>query len=373
MNDSKLAIDGGKAMIPDGPPRWPRTDERIRTALLAAYADGSWGQYHAGHVETLERRLAEMHGVGAALACCSGTFAVELALRALKISAGDEVALAGYDFAGNFRAVEAIGARPVLVDVEPGSWCLDAASLAHAWRPETKAVIVSHLHGALADMSAIAQFCRERGVAVIEDACQSPGAEVQGRMAGTWGDVGVLSFGGSKLLTAGRGGAILTNDPAASQRAKVFSERGNQAFPLSELQAAVLLPQLDSLAAENAQRLTALQVLLNELRDVPELSTITNANRGSPVYYKLGWRFRSERFTRERFLQAVRAEGVALDAGFRGFAGRSAARCRKESSLEHSRAAAEETVLLHHPVLLESPETLARVALAIRKVRGSSS
>jgi perosamine synthetase len=368
MTDSKLAIDGGKMTIPEGPPRWPRTDERIRAALLAAYADGSWGQYHAGHVEALESRLAEMHQVNAALACCSGTFAVEIALRALKIGAGNEVALAGYDFAGNFRAIEAIGARPVLVDVEPGSWCLDAPSLAHAWRPETKAVIVSHLHGALADMRAIADFCQEHGVAVIEDACQTPGAEVQGRMAGTWGDVGVLSFGGSKLLTAGRGGAMITNDPAIAQRAKVFSERGNHAFPLSELQAAVLLPQLDSLAAENAQRLGAVQLLLYELRDVAELATGSNADRGSPTYYKLGWRFQSERYSREQFLQAVRAEGVALDAGFRGFGSRSATRCRKESTLEHSRAAAEETVLLHHPVLLEPAETLARVALAIRKV-----
>src|SRR5439155_13714733 len=145
-----------------------------------------------------------------ALACGSGTFAVELALRALKVQPGDEVALAAYDYPGNFLTLHALGARPVLVDVSPGNAVLDVTQLAAALTPEVRAVIVSHLHGGLAPMRAITELVRSRGVAVVEDACQCPGAVVEGRPTGAWGDAGVLSFGGSKLLTAGRGGAILT-------------------------------------------------------------------------------------------------------------------------------------------------------------------
>ena len=113
--------------------------------------------------------------------------------------------LAAYDFPGNFRSVEAVGARPVLVDIDPRTWCLDSGRIAAAVSPATRAVIVSHLHGGLADMAQICEIASAHHLSVIEDACQAAGAQVQGRPAGAWGDAAVLSFGGSKLLTAGRG------------------------------------------------------------------------------------------------------------------------------------------------------------------------
>src|SRR5205823_4472841 len=121
-------------------------------ALFAAYADGSWGKYHGPHVEALEDQLAAYHGVAHALTCASGTFAVELALRALKVGPGDEVALAAYDYPGNFLSVHAVGAQPVLVDVEPGNWNLGPERLGEALGPATRAVIASHLHGGLVPM-----------------------------------------------------------------------------------------------------------------------------------------------------------------------------------------------------------------------------
>jgi dTDP-4-amino-4,6-dideoxygalactose transaminase len=294
---------------------------------------------------------------------------VELALRALRIEAGAEVALAGYDFSGNFRAVEAVGARPVLVDIEPHTWCLDMESLAAAVGPETKAVIVSHLHGGLADMRAITTFSRKRGIAVVEDACQTPGGHVQGRMAGAWGDVGVLSFGGSKLLTAGRGGAIVTNDPHVAQRAKIYCERGNQTFPLSELQAAVLLPQLAKLAGQNSVRQARANELRAATRHLGWLAPVAAPDeRGAASYYKFAWLLSdSSKLSREQLIQAIQAEGIALDAGFRGFTGRTSARCRKASELPHARHAASHTVLLHHPVLLEGAEAIARIAKALER------
>lgn len=110
-------------------------------------------------------------------------------------------------------------------------------------------MLASHLHGTLADMAAITRWAASRGVLVLEDACQVPGAVVGGMPAGAWGDASVLSFGGSKLLTAGRGGGVvLTNRDDVFQRLRIAGERGNLIYPLSELQAAVLIPQLSRLA-----------------------------------------------------------------------------------------------------------------------------
>src|SRR5207245_1882948 len=128
--------------------------------------------------------------------------------------------------------------------------------------PKTRAVIVSHLHGGIVPMSQVMAIAAAHGLRVIEDAAQVPGAIIQGRKAGTWGDVGILSFGGSKLLTAGRGGAILTRQADTYQRARLGLHRGDHLCPLSELQAAVLLPQLDQLDARNRQRTENVRLLV---------------------------------------------------------------------------------------------------------------
>jgi dTDP-4-amino-4,6-dideoxygalactose transaminase len=135
------------------------------------------------------------------------------------------------------------------------------------------------------------------------------------------------------------------------------------------LQAALLLPQMNSLDEQNARRRASVAQLLDAIRDLTALVPLDMQSRGAPAYYKLAWRYEATvNNARERFLSAVRAEGVALDTGFRGFIGRSGARCRRFSDLSHSQAAAEQTVILHHPVLLEPAETIARVAKAMRKV-----
>src|SRR5213595_365049 len=115
----KLAAQGGRPVFAQGPPGWPLHDEDIRVALERAYAQGDWGRYHGSQCAALTEELAAFHRVPHVMLCSSGTIAVELALRGLGVGPGDEVLLAGYDFAGNFRAVEACGARPVLVDVDP--------------------------------------------------------------------------------------------------------------------------------------------------------------------------------------------------------------------------------------------------------------
>jgi perosamine synthetase len=373
MTDVKqLAIDGSEPAFPEGPPTWPMLEPGVTAALARAASDGSWGRYHGEHCVKLQAALSKLHAVEHVTLVCSGTIAIELALRGLGVGSGDEVIVAAYDFPGNFRAIECTGATPVLVDIDANTWCLDAQQLEGAISPSTKALIVSHLHGGLADMATIDRIAKKHGVVIVEDACQSPGAMVGGRVAGTWGDMGVLSFGGSKLLSAGRGGAVFTNDAQAFQRIKVFANRGNDAFALSELQATVLLPQLELLGARNKQRANSAQRLSASLANVAEMTGVNSlVPDDQPAYYKVAWRYEpalKDPAMREQLIAAMATEGIAIDAGFRGFAGRSERRCRKSGNLDHAIAASQATILLHHPILLAEHETIDRLANAIRRV-----
>jgi dTDP-4-amino-4,6-dideoxygalactose transaminase len=365
------ALLGGSPLRPGGPPSWPQPDESVHQALEAAYQNGSWGKYHGPHVEKLEEAVARYHGVDFAMTCASGTYAVELALRALKVGANDEVILAAYDYGGNFLDVHALGARPVLVDVQADNWNLLPARLVSAIGPATKAIVASHLHGGLVPMQQVMEIARAHSLVVVEDAAQAPGGRVQGKKAGTWGDVGIWSFGGSKLLTAGRGGALFTRQADVYQRARLLQNRANLVAPLSELQAAVLLPQLDRLDERNDRRSRAVAKLSQLLREIPGLRPFASHLQDSqPGYYKLGLQFDADVFglARDRFVAAVRAEGVGVDEGFRALhMGRSATRFRHSATLTEAERAHKGVVVLHHPVLLGDDADLELVAQAIRK------
>ncbi|AWM41080.1 L-glutamine:2-deoxy-scyllo-inosose aminotransferase [Gemmata obscuriglobus] len=386
MRSELPALLGGTPIRPDGPPPWPLPDPDVQTALYAAVASGAWGQYRGEHVCALEAELAAFHGVPHALTCATGTLAVEVGLRALRVGPGDEVAMAAYDYESNFLTVHALGAKPVLVDVRPDNWQLDETKLEAALTPLTKAVLCSHLHGGLVNVPAVLALARPRGVGVIEDAAQAPGAVLDGRPAGTWGDIGTLSFGGSKLLTAGRGGALLFADPALFQRAKGHLNRGvQQLAPLSELQAAALRPQLRKLHEATAWRAKRVRELFQSpppLRATggsgpggvglpfPPLAPL-GAGPNLPAFYKLGLQYDPAAFglSRELFAKALRAEGVAFDAGFKALhVGRSPSRFRAAGALDHAADAHARCVVLHHPVLSLAPADVRQVAEAVAKV-----
>ncbi len=342
------------------PAPWPPRDDRIRQALESAWRNGSWGRYHGPFGETLIQKLCAFHNVPWVYLCASGTCGVELALRGVGVQADDRVVLAGYDYPGNFRAIEALGARPVLVDLQPGRWTIDLDQLQEVLRREkVRAIVVSHLHGELTAMAELCALAERFGAQVVEDACQAQGAWVDGRRAGAWGDAGVVSFGGSKLLTAGRGGAVLTRHERVWQRMKIFAERGNEAFPLSELQAAVLLPQLEQLddrnAARHLQAITWKSVLEEEFGC--QVASWTTDQK--PSFYKLGvrpGRMAPDTFT--RWLVAARSAGLPWGKGFRGFARRSARRSLQHFPLVHSQLAADQTVLVDHTQLAASPHAV---------------
>ncbi|WP_246523683.1 DegT/DnrJ/EryC1/StrS family aminotransferase [Gemmata palustris] len=426
MHPDLPALLGGTPTRPEGPPQWPLLDDDVRAAVTEAMATGAWGQYHAEHVCALEAELATFHGVPHALTCASGTLAVEVALRALRVGPGDEVVMSAYDYESNFLTIHALGAKPVLIDIHPHNWQLDETKLEAAFTPQTKAVLCSHLHGGLVSMPAVMEIARKHNIGVVEDAAQSPGATVIGKPAGTWGDVGTLSFGGSKLLTTGRGGALLFNDAQLYQRAKNWLHRGLQQWaPLSELQAAVLRPQLRKLRATTAWRAERVRELVAEptppsplpegkgekelSADVASSTAISRASplpcqegvagepwgvppsqgaRGTgvgsaiqpfannipdsiPAFYKVGFQYAPSIFglKREIFVKALRAEGVAFDPGFKALhIGRSPSRFRAPGELTHAADAHERCVTLHHPVLSGTTADVQQVADAVAKV-----
>jgi dTDP-4-amino-4,6-dideoxygalactose transaminase len=292
----------------------------------------------------------------------------------LQIGPGDEVILAGYDFIGNFNDVIAVGARPVLIDLDPNNWNLNPELIVEAISSNTRAVLVSHLHGGVVPMKRLVESAREHGLRVIEDACQAPGALIEGRKAGTWGDAGVISFGGSKLLSAGRGGAMLTSSPEIRQRAQVYCNRGNHAYPLSELQATVLLPQLERLDDRNRERSVSVSKLAESLNPISGLRLLDNqVSSVFPGYYKVGFRYDPDDFdglSRDLFVHAARAEGIEFNAGFRAFhLCRSSRRFRKTSELAVATIADANMVILHHPALLEGHEAIDQITRCVNRIR----
>ena len=366
---TQLAIDGGPRSVTDSISPWPVASEGVKAALREAIDSDQWGLYQGHCTDALRSALLQRFNCTHSLLTCSGTMAIELALRGVGVKADTEVILAAYDFPGNFRAIEAIGAKPVLVDVGSGGWVIDPQEVAKAVGEQTSAIIVSHLHGQLADVAAVAAVLPE-SVAIVEDCCQVPGASVNEQVCGRLGDVSTFSFGGSKLLSAGRGGAVLSNREPIIERARLFGARGNDAFPLSELQAAVLIPQLEDLSRLNQQRQESVEMLVAAVSK--KCGTLLSRPETQPdsAWYKLPWLIQ-DGVDREVVISRLKAEGVPVDRGFHGFAKRTARRCRKVGDLANSKHAASQTMLLHHPVLLEPEETRMQIVSGFEKVIGS--
>jgi dTDP-4-amino-4,6-dideoxygalactose transaminase len=202
-------------------------------------------------IDALERELAAQLGVRHAVSVSSGTDALLLALMVLGIGPGDEVVTTTYSFFATAGCVVRVGAKPVLVDIDPATFNLDPGQTAAAITPRTKAILPVHLYGLAADLDPIMAAADRAGVAVIEDAAQAIGATYQSRPLGGIGALGCFSFFPSKNLGAfGDAGLLTTNDDALARRARLLRTHGMQPryyhhvvganFRMDALQAAVL-------------------------------------------------------------------------------------------------------------------------------------
>src|SRR6185436_9350570 len=201
----------------------------LRDALLAAITRVCDSQRFimGPEIDALEQELAAQLGVRHAIAVSSGTDAVLLALMALDIKAGDEVVTTTYSFFATAGAVSRLGARPVLVDIDPRTFNIDPAQAVAAITPRTKAIIPVHLFGLSADLDPILDAAARAGIPVIEDAAQAIGATYKSRPLGGIGAFGCFSFFPSKNLGAfGDAGLVTTNDAALATRARLMRSHG---------------------------------------------------------------------------------------------------------------------------------------------------
>lgn len=179
-------------------------------------------------VEAFEDEFARWLGVPHVVAVGSGTDALELSLRCLDLPAGSEVVTSPFTFVATASSIVRAGARPVFADIDPETWCVSMESVAAAVGPRTAAVLPVHLFGRMADMPSLDPLCRDRSIALLEDAAQAFGSRLAGRPAGTWGRAGCFSFYPTKIVgAAGDAGAIATADPEFARRARRLRTHGD--------------------------------------------------------------------------------------------------------------------------------------------------
>lgn len=233
------------------------TDKEIAYVTDAA-ATAWYGNANVYH-ERFQRAFREYVGIRHAVALPSGTSAIHLSLLALGVGPGDEVVIPDMTWIGSSAPISYVGATPVFADIERDTWCLSADSFAACISPRTKAVIPVDLYGSLPDMAAIRGVAERHGIAVIEDAAEAIGSEYHGRKAGTFGDTAVFSFHGSKTMTTGEGGMLVTDRDDLYGRVLVLGDHGRRPsergmfwnyevaykYKMSSMQAALGLGQLE--------------------------------------------------------------------------------------------------------------------------------
>ncbi len=254
-------------IVPTSPKAGYLAYKRQIDAAVAGVLDSGW--YLLGdELRRFEVDFAHYIGVGHAVGVASGTDAIELALRACGVGAGDLVLTVSHTAVATVAAIERCGAVPGFVDIDPVTYNMDPnrleAAIHKAGRP-VKAVVPVHLYGLPADMKAIGSIAREHGIYVIEDCAQAHGAAIDGRRVGTFGHVGAFSFYPTKNLGAlGDGGCVVSDDPALADRVRSLREYGWQQRHVStvpgvnsrldELQAAILGVKLKHLDDETGRR-----------------------------------------------------------------------------------------------------------------------
>jgi dTDP-4-amino-4,6-dideoxygalactose transaminase len=329
-----LAIAGGQPVRRTPLPHWPVWDQEEVEALRAVVESGRWGAQQGTEVHRFEAEFAAYQEAAYGIAVTNGTVALKLALTAAGVGVGDEVIMPGYTFVATATAALEIGAIPVFADIDSGTYTLDPASVEVCITPRTRAIVPVHLGGRPADMDALMTLAQRHGLVVIEDAAQAWGASWQGRKAGTLGHAAGFSFQSSKNITAGEGGIILTNDAAIGALAQSLSNCGRQPdglwyahyvlggnYRLSEFHGAVLRVQLRRYPPQLARRQANAVYLEQALSEVAGITTLRQDVRvTSNAYHVLFLQYHPAAFagaSRERFLAAMRAEGIdAMHAGY---------------------------------------------------------
>jgi dTDP-4-amino-4,6-dideoxygalactose transaminase len=395
-----LAADGGTPVRSAPMPAWPSPSEAQVEAVTAVLRSGRINYWTGTEGRALEDEYAAKLGRGHALAVANGTLALELALRAFGIGAGDEVVVPARSFIATAGAVVAVGATPVCAEIDADSSDLTADTLGAALSARTKAAIVVHLGGWPADMGPILALAREHGLRVIEDCAQAHGATYRGRPVGSLGDAGCFSFCQDKIVAAGEGGLLALDDEDAFAVAWAYRDHGTSLSKVSdpafmgapatfrwihdsfgsnwrmpELEAALVRAGERELPAAHARRTGLAGRLAAGLAGVRGIRVPLPPADSEHAFYRLyayvvpedlaeGW-------DRDRILSAVLAEGVPVQYGSCAELYREEAFVRSGLAPGHrfpGAARAHETSLAFfvHPTLADAD--IDDVVAAVRKV-----
>ncbi len=332
---SELAILGGSPVRSRPFPVWPQYLPADAQRLQQVLESRHWGGYPvpSRYCGEFAERFAKLHGAKYGLCLANGTIALVAALQAAGIKFGDEVIVPAYTWDGTATAVLFAGGVPVFADVDPDTYCLDVESARKAITPRTKALLPVHLAMRFADMDALSDLARAHGLKLIEDCAHAHGGQYRGRGAGSIGDIGCFSFQESKLMTSGEGGMVITSDLkyfehlqsqvncGRASRTDQYQQRVLGAnYRMTELQAALLIGQLDMLPdfaakrSKNAARLSSALEAIPGIRPLPAQPSITR-----DTIYNYVFQYRPERpgaVARDLFVAALDAEGIPSDGRF---------------------------------------------------------
>jgi len=329
---AKLAINGGAPVRTMPYPPWPQWAAGERERLLAVLESGHWWSTQGSEVGQFEAEWATFTATRHCVAVTNGTHALEVALLGSGVGAGDEVIVTAYTFFASASAVACVNAVPVLVDVDPDTFCIDPDAVEAAITPRTRAVIAVHLAGHPADLDRLTAICARHDIALIEDCAHAHGSRWKGTPVGGFGQAGTWSFQQSKLMTAGEGGAITLRDPTIAASSRSFSDCGRRPgewfyshfvlggnFRMTEWQGAVLRAQLSRFAAQNRTRNENALFLNDELARIPGvIPQARDARTTSQGYYCYVVRIDEAQFglSRDAIMPALAAEGMPLTMSY---------------------------------------------------------
>ena len=329
---SELALFGGKPVRKEPFPVWPRVTAGQKEQLLNTLESDSLG-IGSDVIKAFEGQFAKFHDAKYCIATSSGTNALWVALKAGGVSAGDEVIIPPYTFIATASAVLMANAVPVFVDIDPDTFNIDPILIEKAITERTKAIMPVHIAGNPADMDRINYIAKKHNITVIEDAAQAHGAEWGGVKVGALAAGGIFSFQSSKNMNSGEGGAIISNDDAFMDACFAYyncgRQRGGEWYEhqivggnhrINAMAASLLLPQLKSLGDDMALR-DKNRNKLDQALSSEGLVTVGSYDKTTRVANHLYLlKYKTDHFNdvpREKFFEAMRAEGVYTYAGYK--------------------------------------------------------
>jgi len=331
----KPAILGGQPVRTKGWYDWPVWDKGAEESILSVLRSGNWYRGRGTKVTEFEKKYAELMGAKRCLATASGTTALLVALHVLGVDAGDEVLVAPYTFIATYNVLFLTKALPVFVDTDQETFTMNPDKIEERINERTKAILPVHILGLPADMDRINAIAKKHNLLVIEDACQAWLAEYRNKKCGTLGDLGCFSFQNSKNLPAGEGGAIIGNDEEIMDRCYSFHNCGRpygsvkrtSGYPvrgsnrrMQEFQAVILMSQMKRIQKDADTRLENALYLTSIIKDIPGIIPYKLAEGATrSAYHLYPFRYKKEHFsnvTRNKFLAALRAEGIPCSGGY---------------------------------------------------------